>query len=260
MNYREEITLLSEGMGLGETIRVLCPACGGGSSKERSLTITLRESGLVWNCFRTNCPMSPGREGGVLPSNFKTPALKKNKEFDGRLSPLKESHLKRVQDLWGITDPPYWWWTVDYGGRVAMSVRSPLYRHRGWVLRSVTGGTPKALTYIDNNEEALSWYKKEKGAPTVLVEDIPSAVRAAQHVNAVSLLGTNVGLGRAEEIAQYAPRPIVIALDQDATDQAFRIAHKWGLLWDNVIVLPLEHDLKDLNDQELCTKLSKLRA
>ena len=83
------------------------------------------------------------------------------------------------------------------------------------------------------------------------MEDIPSAVRASAHVNAVSLLGTGVGLGKAMEIAKYASRPIIVALDQDATSASFNIVKKYGLMWDTVIVLPLRKDIKDMNDKEL---------
>ena len=141
-----------------------------------------------------------------------------------------------------------------------MSVRSPKYMHRGWVLRDMRGvARSKALTYIDEGEVAQSWYRINHNAPTVVVEDIPSAVRVNMSgVNAVALLGTLVNEDKAIEIARYAPRPVVIALDQDATARAFQIARKFGLLWDHYRVLPLNKDFKDMTEDEIQQKLGEL--
>jgi hypothetical protein len=133
-----------------------------------------------------------------------------------------------------------------------MSVRSPKDLPRGWILRDIRGNARvKALTYIDEGEEGLSWYKTSPHAPTVLVEDIPSSVRASQYMNAVALLGTGIGLPRALEIAEYASRPIIVALDQDATSLSFKWARKYSLLWGDVMVLPLKKDLKNMTEEEL---------
>ena len=95
-----------------------------------------------------------------------------------------------------------------------MSVRSPKDTHRGWVLRALDtlSGRPKVLNFMEPEQEGLSWYKTTPSAGTILVEDIPSAVRASKYVNAVALLGTGIGSSRAEEISTAAPRPIYIAL------------------------------------------------
>jgi len=123
------------------------------------------------------------------------------------------------------------------------------------VLRDIEGySANKALTYLDKGEVPLSWYRNREfpvGIGTILVEDIPSAVRASRHLNAVALMGTGAGIDRAVEIDLIAPRPIYIALDQDATAEAFAIADRWGLLWGQVTVLPLKHDLKDLQESDL---------
>jgi hypothetical protein len=104
---------------------------------------------------------------------------------------------------------------------------------------------------MNPDEEGLSWYKTQPTAPTVLVEDIPSAVRASKYVNAVALLGTGIGLSRAVEIAETTSRPIMVALDQDAVDLSFKWARKYSLLWGDVKVLPLKKDMKNMTEEEL---------
>ena len=141
-----------------------------------------------------------------------------------------------------------------------MSIRSPKDQHRGWVLRSLgTAAHTKALSYT-GGEVGLSWYKTHPHAPTIVVEDIPSALRASQYINSVALLGTGIGQVRAEEIAEHARNGVIMALDQDATGLSFRWARKWGLLWGDVTVLPLKQDLKDMNEQELKELLNESRT
>lgn len=260
-SYLSDVLIYSSELTLGDTTRELCPRCGGGSSGEKSLTITLNEDGVVWNCFRASCS-EKGTTNREARSNTKTkpePVPKRVRRFEGTTVPLSEQLLERIESMWGITDPPYWYWTPDLGGRIAMSIRSPKYVHRGWVMRSLNPNSrSKALTYVDEGEEGMSWYKEHLNAPTVLVEDVPSAVRASRLVNAVALCGTGVGLSRAVEIQKYATLPIVVALDQDATKEAFKIANKWGLLWGDVKVLPLKKDLKDTDEKELQCLLKSL--
>lgn len=259
---KSNVVLLGAGLELGETTREVCPTCGGGSTKEKSLSITQTPEGLVWQCFRAKCSERGGtsRGGTAPPLKIAAPEKKRRAVFDGITKPLDERHLERVHKLWRISDPPHWWYAPERG-RVAMSIRGPKYTHRGWVLRDIWGTKQiKALTYIDEGEESLSWYKtKGTSAPTVLVEDIPSAVRVSAHVNAVALLGTRMGLDRAMEIAEYAPRPIVVALDQDATAESIKMAQRYALLWDGPIVLPLSKDFKDMTEDELNDTLRSIR-
>ena len=67
MANKTDVILLASEMELGQTIRSVCPRCYGGSSHEKSLTITLGEEGsLIWNCFRAKCDFK-----GVHGSDFK---------------------------------------------------------------------------------------------------------------------------------------------------------------------------------------------
>lgn len=257
-----DVLMLASVLEPGETVRELCPRCNGGSTQERSLTITLDiDGGVVWNCFRDKCE-ERGRSGGTyLPRERTTETKKVHRTFNGNTEPLSEHRLKIINSKWGIRQPPYWYWTPDYGGRVAMSIRSPKFMHRGWVLRDIRGvARAKALTYLEEGEVQQSWYRvnRNRSAPCVVVEDMPSAVRVSMcGVNAVGLLGTILNIEKAQEIEQYSGH-VVIALDQDATDKGFQIARKWGLLWGSVQVLPLEKDFKDMTDEEIHQKLGQI--
>lgn len=255
-----DIVLLGINLSEGESMRVICPVCRGGDSAEQSLSIT-RNEGLVWQCFRAKCGIAGATNGAAFSKDIALPTKRAKKQWDGITHELPCEVAKRISSLWGIDDPPYWYWTTDYGGRVAMSIRSPRDTHRGWQLRALRSNVPvKALTYTNEGEEALSWYKTQPGAPTIIVEDIPSAVRASKYVNSVALLGTGVGAVRALEISEHTTNGVIIALDQDATGLSFRWARKWSLLWGDVKVLPLKVDIKNMNEQELKELLNESRT
>jgi len=246
-----EIILLGTNLSEGESLRTICPVCRGGTSEERSLSITKDGDGLVWQCFRATCGVS-GATNRVASSKSQQKRLTVQKPtWEGTTYELPTKVKDRVQTLWGITDPPHWYWTTDFGGRVAMSVRSPQDTHRGWVLRALTPARTKVLNYMNSNEESLSWYKTSPYASTVLVEDIPSALRASKYVNSVALLGTGVGFSRATEIAENTSQTVIVALDQDAIDLSFKWAKKYKLMWGDVKVLPLKKDMKNMTEQDL---------
>jgi len=257
-SFTAQIRLYGANLQRGEHTRETCPACGGGSTEEKSLSITLSEDGaLMWYCFRASCDGVKGTTGNVTGSASRARPVERH-VFEGTTRALNDKELAAIERKWGVHNPEHWYWTDEYGGRLAFSVRSPKYTHRGWVLRDMSGNArSKTLNYLDG-EESLSWYRKQNGTGgTILVEDIPSAVRASRYLSTVALLGTNCGLAKASEIAQYGTRPIVVALDQDATDKAFELAARWGLLWDDIQVMPLERDIKDLEEGELCQLLTK---
>ena len=259
MTTFNDIRLLSEQLSPGETLRTTCPACSGGSSGEQSFSITRDDVGIVWVCHRAKCGLTGATNSTTFAGTQSSAPPQSRPKWEGKTYPIPPKVAERIQSLWHLSElPPTWYWTTDKGGRVAMSVLSPSGAHRGWLLRSVSGAEPKALTYINEGEEGLSWYKTNPDAPTVVVEDIPSAIRAGQHVNAVALLGTGVGMSRAQEISSHSRRPIVVALDQDATDTAFRIARKYALLWGDVKVLPLKQDLKNMEEPCLRQLLTRL--
>lgn len=40
--------------------RCVCPDCRGGKSKEKSLSVTIKQDGIVWFCHRAKCGMKGG--------------------------------------------------------------------------------------------------------------------------------------------------------------------------------------------------------
>jgi len=128
-------------------------------------------------------------------------------------------------------------------------------------LRSYIGHTPKALTYMDSSDTPkTSYYRTHRDSTrVVVVEDIPSAVRASRYVNAVALLGTSCSVEAAWEMAQVFSH-VVWALDKDAVRQAYNLQRTHAIMFTKSDVLRLERDLKDETEERLeailfCTRL-----
>jgi hypothetical protein len=174
--------------------------------------------------------------------------------YKGTLDPLAEHSLAMLKRNIGflplhitIARPQY-----AHGlGRIGFPVLAPNGTRQGWCLRSYTGMTPKALTFMDNGSTKLSYYKRHKGSDVaILVEDIPSAVRAAVYINSVALLGTSIAEDERLELAETFSR-VVIALDADATATAIRLQRELSGLFKEVDVLVLPTDIKDLDEADV---------
>jgi hypothetical protein len=178
----------------------------------------------------------------------------------GELLPLDEEWRDYLRDTIGWTEEHHKIGRAMYAAddhRVAYPIFSPLGARRGWVLRSYEpSARPKALTRMDVEEPHLSWYRQHlDNASCVVVEDIPSAVRAARYTNAVALCGSGCGPEYAMEIARYHTK-VAWALDADATTTAIKFWREYASLFDQSSVIVLQRDIKDEEEEALCDILS----
>jgi hypothetical protein len=136
--------------------------------------------------------------------------------------------------------------------RVAYPIFDPMGKRRGWLLRAYDDRELKALSYPERVDEPhLSYYRTHVGdAHAIVVEDIPSAVRASRYTNAIALLGTGVRLDDALEIAAHF-RKVTWALDADATRLSLKWHLKYGGFFEQSELMVLEKDLKDMTEPEL---------
>lgn len=246
----------------GETIRTICPYCTGGSKKEKSLAVTKQQNTVLWICYRATCGKA-GSKGG-RPAYLTTE--KKNKKvscnpYTGSLDYLNEEwkkfldlelgltkkHLERMRPMWAVEKQ-----------RVAFPIFDPVGKRRGWVLRDYLGASSiKALTRMDIPDITTSWYRPHHSRAVLVVEDIPSAVRASEYMDAVALNGSGVSADGALEIASYYPS-VVWALDADATSAALKLHRKYSILFEESQVLILEQDIKNSSEDYLRHLLSEL--
>ena len=246
-----------------ETHRGECPECG----HKDTLTITRKQDALVWNCYSASCH-SHGAIGGRrtlvanLLHNKPDHTKAKTNPFLGELEPLPLEWEVYLNALVGFDSKhlalagAYY---APFEHRIAYPIFSPMGARRGWCLRSYSlGVAPKSYTYMDTVEPHLAWYRPHpKESRVIIVEDIPSAVRAARYFpQAVAMCGGGIGVSYVAEIAKYA-RNVTWAFDQDATISAIQHHKRYALLFDSSVVLPLPKDLKDMKENELCDILSE---
>lgn len=278
MSNARRAVLLEYG-GLPDEVVVgsqLCPSCHGGASGELSMSVGRRDGLLWWRCHRASCGFR-GLHGGTSSHTYKVAEHTKgrwNYETERLPSEWLEWLSNRFRILNDIVDKE-WQWTDGYGGRVVMPIRNERGIITGYNLRSYLDpsewtaeekqGHRKALIHRIAEHVGQCWYQAcPYPRHLLLVEDQPSALRASQvmGINSIALLGTDVPDSLIETIKwRYDYKPtVVLALDQDATGVAMGHAARARRLYDNVKVLALEEDIKDMTQETFMNTMDEVKG
>jgi hypothetical protein len=263
----------------GQTARnQLCPACGGGQSKERTFSVTRAAMGVLYHCYRGKCNVRGFvPEAGFAPAVLKQENTQKLSPYYGEQKALDDSDFVYFADRFGLLSQ-----TCDHNIYVSgcdeyvLPIWTPERTERGTVVRqpvwkSKEGRTavcprkgrdkPKSKSHPHTAGPVQSWYFPELAADhydhfeVVIVEDQLSAMKVAQAgVKCVALLGTDLNLERVREIGQVGG-DIILALDEDATANSFKHAQNWGLAFTSCRVALLEQDLKDTDAYDILNVL-----
>ena len=255
MSVELEARLLAEHLPVNESLRSACPECG-----DSTFSVTRLRHSVVWNCFKASCPVKGYSTTSA--ASVEPPRRKKSlRPYTGAVERLSEEDLDYFRKRFDLELTPEGPIRASTDDRYIFPIYDSLERIRGYILRQpVWSGAPrsprkgtrgsqaKALTYMHAQGPTQSWYPSAGTETTdlVLVEDQLSAISAQQGgVNAVALLGTHLNNDKVWEISQWQPSQVIIALDADATDQAFKLARKWGLAFPKTRVAILARDLKE---------------
>lgn len=168
--------------------------------------------------------------------------------------PLSEDNLAYLRDRFGFSGH-----LMNHHGIVETDdgdIIIPIRGHNGLIqgyeARSRRPGIPKALRYNGNDSDGMGWYDtcpdKEE---VVLVEDLFSAIKMSNITNTIALLGTHLSPEQAGILAAGKWRRIYLALDEDATSVAVRLAKRYRALLPQLRVVPIHKDLKDMTYQQL---------
>lgn len=222
-------------------VHSICPACGGGRTRERSLH-TFSANGLVTGkCYRASCgwygrvdgPLAPQIECKVATS--REPLRAEHEAWlVGRVGSVAASRLGAFSD----------------GSRIGLPVLSPLGEDMGATLRAVSG-SPKYLSVVQSRYNLGAWYGCHRSS-VVLVEDQLSAVYCNTHVpntTAVALLGHTVH----KELAVYLAErniKVLLALDPDARKQEVKNYLALRSILD-IQLLAIPDDLKNLSIEDM---------
>jgi len=122
----------------------------------------------------------------------------------------------------------------------------------GYVLRTLTGGTPKTLiARLTDQVTMIDWYHGLLETRTfVLVEDQQSAARLlSSGVAAIALLGCTPSDEMLREIVERKPLKLWVALDPGAERAAFKLHRRLFAHVDTQVAL-LRQDIKDMDAEE----------
>lgn len=105
----------------------------------------------------------------------------------------------------------------------------------------------------DINNIDKDWCKLHFPSPTnsnivLLVEDIISAEKMNPFFPCVALLGVHLSEDKVNYLLTQGITSVIIALDNDATRQAIRLARKFAIA---SYILPLQRDFKDETEERL---------
>jgi hypothetical protein len=241
-----------------------CPECG---QAQKLMLVPLDDGGTFAKCLRASCETF-----GSVGSTYRRDAPKKivgaRRTF---LTYRREPGfvpLHRIGNTYrnffhdGYRIPKAQVNTLVAGkldDRWVFPVLDRLHRTVGYVARGYNHEHKALLRPYFKKGPLMAWYghKHLRGnLPLVVVEDQVSAARLSEYLPAVALLGTTASDQDIEQLeaAQSEDGNIIVMLDQDATDAAFRLARRIrrGLCWPLV-----RTDVKDMDPREF-SKLIEL--
>lgn len=261
MSARAQLALEGAILEPGESVRMVCPFCGGGTSKEKTLVLTHRDDGaLLFVCHRSACTgrghLGGGLGVGPLVGAYAVRQPQRAAPVATEVVDLPDSIRADLQGrLRFVTFPSHWKYAPALN-RVMQPVLSPKWERRGWIARSYAGAVPKTLSYKEVLDQPyLHWAFGRNGTHVMVVEDIPSAERIAEAGQiGCALMGTHCAndcLDEIVDVVRTGPRILVIALDRDAMKSAFKIYNSLCLRVKDVATRVLEKDIKDMTQEEL---------
>lgn len=250
----------------GGSTRIVCPSCEGGASKERSMAVSRAFNGMTtWKCFRAACGTG-GAQHDFAGADASAASLEKPlRPYYGYIGTLSNQQQYEFKTTYNLPVPDifngepideltsyrrYVLPIREYDGTIrGHSARIP------WHMTNINWDVPKTLTYFNKQGPLLAWYHPRfrcTSGVVLIVEDQLSAMRAAENLSLVTcaILGTGLNEEKVQELQQYT-KNLVIALDADATGQAFALARKWGQAFTRCRVHVLKQDIKDMPLKDL---------
>lgn len=270
-----ELRLLAGEVPVGSTAhRQLCPKCGGGRTRELSLSITrVAEAEFKYCCHRASCGYRGGYGGALGGSSELVRASDGSREsavrvFRGAILRLGEEWLSELHGSYGFreADATRFGWGESADKRLVVRICGPQGVERGIELRAgrSTGAWtgPKSIGYRATPEPWMGWFRPVglPDGPTVVVEDTLSAAKlAVAGFTGVSLMGTALSPDKAEELCAHG-RTVVLALDRDAGALALSLRRRYGFVLGNFKVLLLSKDIKYNTPEEIQKMVKELTS
>jgi hypothetical protein len=240
-------------LSVGETKRINCPSCNG----YKTFTATNNMGRLVWNCYKSSCPVSGTKKVNLSVDDIKNSVLDIKKADTNFALPeyvVHHNHRKEVTrfaEEYGLNyeEIPLYYDVKE--NRVVFPVKKD-----GLIVdavgRSVGFRLPKWKRY--GNSDLPFTYGH--GRVAVVVEDCVSASVVGNGVYVgVAVLGTSLSDSHKRYLSQFSTA--IIALDPDAMPKTLAFAKELRGYVNDVKVLRLKDDLK-YGEEEDINNLYKL--
>lgn len=265
MNVKDYMALEYSYLQDGDSVAgQLCPVCKGGGSGEHTLSVSRRNSNILWICHRASCTFKGGTGGG-RGSGIRTVVPKTRgvfgRQYVREAEAIPDNIRRLLQSKYCITELHAakfgLGWTDDeeQGARLVLPVKDFHGEILGSVLRSFDGSLPKAKTHTEQG--AIAWFTNPATTSCIIVEDCLSAIRASDYLTSVALLGTNFNDAMAHEIVSTGLSPVYMALDADAYNKAIKYVIKYRSSL-NMQLLRLARDIKDMTPDELDSLMKEI--
>ncbi len=263
----EYVTYEALSLGVGDSIRLVCPVCN--ARHERSFQITRTQSNLLYRCWRVACgvkgvvgsrsPEYTGSYGIRLPPGIPRKPQPRPFPYSTQRVPVFERAIVWHRYRIGVD-------TLNLAGVLwaeeTESLVFPCYDLSG----AFAGMATKCLARSYRGRKSDLFWDEEppryftllwgqlspSGGDTVyLVEDCLSCLKIWQAGRpAIALLGTKLDDNTALEISKVF-RKVVFCLDNDATAKSVELSREYNLLFDKVSILVPPADPKDMQPEEL---------
>ena len=258
MNYKQQLQVI-KGLSLQKDIqtRMDCPFC----NNKNTLSIDTTDNKTYWYCFHATCK-ARGKKSGDKNMQYVENVLF-NKEdiqsadvdfkipdsFQSIYSNEKAMHWLNKNNCW----ESWSWGRSDFKYDVRQDRVIFLIKDR--TKHKVVGAVGRAL----NKNDFPKWFMYgDKDVPfkcgdcedAVIVEDCPSACAVSNILTGISIMGTSLKSSHLKHLRPY--KNLYICLDRDATTKSYNIAKDLRASgFDNVIVKPIEDDLKYYNTEQI---------
>lgn len=261
--YLESLYLLE-----GQRYRGDCPSCG----KHNTFGVEKIHGDIVYNCFSNSCNLSGKKSGRRDIETIKSTILagKVNREdtpyatptglITGASTAEAVEWLQKHNAYSSYQQGLYDVYTDIRQERIVVPITSPSgvvvnFGGRAWSRYT----KPKFKFY--NSGGAVYPFVVRNGGIAVLVEDFASAAAVASDslFTGVALLGTHANPKVIIEVlTNLKPDRVIVALDKDATRKAIKLKNFLQFIFKDVIIHPLQKDIKDMTEDELVHTLERM--
>jgi hypothetical protein len=245
---------------VGDSARMLCPWCEGGSTREQSLRITNYGEYIGYNCFRAKC-----KSYGDIPTHGVRRQITrptKIRPFNKDLVALPDVLYENVFNHYEIPKETVELNEVRYCpelDRIYLPVFNPLGYPVGGVAKAYDKTVvPKSLTYIEEDYPLAGFSRGNcdyTSRPLIVVEDMISLLKCSLVNNSCCVLGCTLQKGVRDLILALSPTNIVVMMDGD--DAGYAAAQRIYRAFKDFTVVSVFPMLKGYDPKDV--PLQKLR-